>query len=51
MTDDLYSGGIDWERIYRTFHDPVQIAKRVKKELGGTSMPIVFSGFQETASY
>ena len=51
MTDDLYSGEIDWERIYRTFHDPVRIAQRVQEELGGTNMPIVFSGFQETASH
>lgn len=51
MNIDLYSGKIDWERIYRTFHDPFQIAQRVKIELGDTRMPIAFSGFSESASY
>jgi len=51
MNKDLYSGDIDWERIYRTFHDPFQTAKRIKNELGDTRMPIVFSGFPESASY
>nr|WP_320014785.1 hypothetical protein [uncultured Desulfobacter sp.] len=51
MNDDLYSGEIDWERIYKTFHDPSQISNRIQKELGGTNMPIVFSGFIETASH
>jgi len=51
MTTDLYSGQINWDRIYRTFHDPVRIAKRVEEELGGTNNLVVFSGFQETASH
>lgn len=51
MNNELYSGEIDWERIYRTFHDPFQISNRIKNELGGTKMPVVFSGFSETASH
>jgi hypothetical protein len=50
MTEDLYTGEIDWERIYRVFHDPAEIAKRIQKELGSTNMPVIFSGFLETAS-
>lgn len=37
MTTDLYSGKIDWDRIYRTFHRSIQIAKRVQLIL-----PILF---------
>lgn len=50
MTEDLYTGEIDWERIYRAFHDPADIAKRIQKELGSTNLPLIFSGFLETAS-
>lgn len=51
MNTDLYSGVIDWDRIYSTFHNPLQIAKRIQEELGWTRNPVVFSGFQETASF
>lgn len=51
MSEDLYSGAIDWDRIYRTFHNPFQIAKRVQQELDATNKHVIFSGFQETASY
>lgn len=51
MTDDLYSGEIDWGRIYNVFHDPSQISNRIQKELGSKNVPIVFSGFLETASH
>lgn len=51
MNEDLYSGAIDWDRIYRTFHNPFQIAIRVQQELGATDKHLIFSGFQETASY
>ena len=50
MNTDLYSGAIDWDRIYSTFHNPLQIAKRVQEELGWTKNAVVFSGFQETAA-
>lgn len=51
MSADLYSGAIDWDRIYRTFHNPVEIAKRVQQELGGIRRPLIFSGFRDTAVY
>lgn len=51
MSTNLYAGAIDWDRIYRTFHDPLQIANRVQAELGRTKKSVVFSGFQETASF
>lgn len=51
MNSDLYSGAIDWDKIYHTFHNPKQIAKRIQEELGGTNKPVAFSGFQETASF
>ncbi len=51
MMTDLYSGAIDWDRIYRTFHSPAHIATRVQEALGGSSQPVIFSGFKETASH
>jgi len=50
MSLDLYSGAIDWERIYRTFHNPSQVAAHIHRELSGTKSPVIFCGFQETAS-
>ncbi len=50
MSTDLYSGAIDWDKIYRVFHHPLQIARRVREQLGRTGGPVVFSGFQEVAS-
>lgn len=49
MIDDLYSGAIDWNRIYSTFHDPFLVANRVQEELDGSNTLVVFSGFQQTA--
>lgn len=51
MTTDLYSGAIDWDRIYRTFHSPAHIATRVQEALGGSRQPVIFSGFKETAGH
>lgn len=50
MTPDLYDGSIDWDAIYRTFHSPVQIAERIRKELGEDCGRVLFSGFLESAS-
>lgn len=49
MSADLYSGAIDWERVYRTFHAPSQVAARIRQALPGTGDGTIFCGFQETA--
>lgn len=51
MTLDLYSGAMDWERVYRTFHDPARVAVEIDRALCGGNGPVIFAGFQETASH
>ncbi|MEO9525423.1 hypothetical protein [Marinobacter alexandrii] len=49
MADD-YSGTIDWDDIYNTFHDPTDIASRIKSILGPVEGLILFCGFPKVAS-
>ncbi|MBL1272359.1 MAG: hypothetical protein COB25_007920 [Oceanospirillales bacterium] len=53
MADD-YSGSIDWDTIYNTFHHPVGVAERIRAQLGSAKSaldsPIVFCGFPKVAS-
>ena len=51
MTAQLYSGTIDWEKIYSALHSPIRVAERISCELDGNNHPLVFSGFAETAAY
>lgn len=50
MSAGLYTGDIDWERIYRAFHAPGRVAVRIRRELPESAIPTIFSGFQETAA-
>ena len=47
---DDYSGRIDWDAIYRAFHDPADVAERTLARLRPVDGPLVFCGFPETAS-
>lgn len=53
MADD-YTGSIDWDTIYNTFHHPVDVAERIRAQLGSAKSaldsPIVFCGFPKVAS-
>ena len=53
MADD-YTGSIDWDTIYNTFHHPVDVAERNRAELGSAKSvlkdPVVFCGFPKVAS-
>jgi hypothetical protein len=53
MADD-YSGSIDWDTIYNTFHHPIGVAERIRAQLGSAKpaldSPIVFCGFPKVAS-
>ncbi|WP_299874577.1 hypothetical protein [uncultured Cocleimonas sp.] len=46
-----YSEDIDWDIIYRTFHNPKDIAERIAFELTDHQAPVIFCGFPETAAY
>jgi hypothetical protein len=46
-----YSEDIDWDIIYRTFHNPKDIAERIAFELADHQAPVIFCGFPETAAY
>ncbi len=46
-----YSDDIDWDVIYRTFHNPKDIAERIAFELETLKAPMVFCGFPEVAAY
>ncbi len=46
-----YSEDIDWDVIYRTFHNPKDIAERIAFELIDHKAPVIFCGFPETAAY
>jgi len=46
-----YSEDIDWDVIYRTFHNPKDIAERIAFELTDHQAPVIFCGFPETAAY
>lgn len=46
-----YSEDIDWDVIYRTFHNPKDIAERIAFELIDRKAPMIFCGFPETAAY
>ena len=46
-----YSEDIDWDVIYRTFHNPKDIAERIAFELIEHQAPMIFCGFPETAAY
>ncbi len=46
-----YSEDIDWDVIYRTFHNPKDIAERIAFELIDHEAPVIFCGFPETAAY
>ncbi len=46
-----YSDDIDWDVIYRTFHNPKDIAERIAFEMETLKAPMVFCGFPEVAAY
>lgn len=47
--DALYTGDIDWDRIYRRFHDPADIAERINQALqGDANSALAYAGFAET---
>lgn len=49
MADD-YSGAIDWDEIYNRFHDPEQVADRIRTVIKSVEGPVVFCGFPKVAS-
>ncbi len=49
MTDD-YSDSIDWDTVYKAFHDPKRVAENITSILGKIDDPVVFCGFPEVAS-
>ena len=50
MADD-YSGSVDWDTIYNTFHHPIAVAERIRELLGPTPRgQMVFCGFPKVAS-
>src|SRR5260370_12237233 len=51
MSSEIYSGAIDWDKVYRAFHHPSRIAECILAELNGSADSVVFSGFAETASF
>ena len=51
MSSEIYSGAIDWDKVYRAFHYPSRIAECILAELNGSADSVVFSGFAETASF
>ena len=51
MSSEIYSGAIDWDKVYRAFYHPSRIAECILAELNGSADSVVFSGFAETASF
>lgn len=47
---DYYSGSLDWDTIYRAFHDPASVAENITSLLGNIDGPVVFCGFPEVAA-
>lgn len=47
---DDYSDNIDWDRIYKAFHDPQAVADRIRRAIEETGSPVAFCGFPEVAS-
>ena len=50
MIDD-YSENIDWDKVYRAFHDPKGVANNIRSVIGDAKGPLVFCGFPEVASF
>ena len=50
-TFDNYSEDIDWDIIYRTFHNPKDIAERIAFEMETLKAPVIFCGFPEVGAY
>src|SRR6266478_4183023 len=51
MSSEIYSGAIDWDKVYRAFHYPSRVAERILADLNGSADSVVFSGFAETAAF
>jgi len=49
MIDD-YSDNIDWDIVYKSFHNPERIADKILSVTGDINCPMVFCGFPEVAS-
>ena len=49
MAGDDYLGSVNWNCIYRAFHNPFYISRKIKAELKGSSGDILFAGFSDTA--
>ncbi|NDY71986.1 hypothetical protein DO021_10715 [Desulfobacter hydrogenophilus] len=49
MAGDDYLGSVNWNCIYRAFHNPFYISQKIKAELKGSSGDILFAGFSDTA--
>ena len=47
---DDYSGRIDWDDIYRSFHDPADVAERLRSRLHRVDGTLLFCGFPEAGA-
>ena len=50
MTQDVYRGDLDWDRIYRFCHGADAMAKAIGKALGAGRERVLFAGFPPVAS-
>ena len=48
MSSEIYSGAIDWDKVYRAFHHPSRIAECILAELNGSADSVVFSAWRPT---
>lgn len=49
MSGDDYPGSVNWDVVYKKFHDQVDISQKINKELEGHRGTNIYPGFSDIA--